>query len=99
MRRRLLGRTGVLVSEFALGAMTFGKEADEAAAHTILDTYLEAGGNLVDTADVYQQGGSEEILGRWLAVAPGCATTCSSRPSAGSRWVRTPTRRGCPGAG
>ena len=71
MRRRLLGRTGVLVSEFALGAMTFGKEADEGAAHTILDTYLEAGGNLVDTADVYQQGGSEEILGRWLAARPG----------------------------
>src|SRR5919198_840757 len=55
--------TGVLVSEFALGTMTFGKESDERAAHAILDHYVEAGGNLVDSADVYQQGVAEELLG------------------------------------
>ncbi len=71
MRKRLLGRTGVLVTEFALGTMTFGQEADEKAASQVLDVYTEAGGNLIDTADVYPpagpKGASEEIIGRWLA--------------------------------
>ena len=70
MRKRLLGRTGVLVTEFALGTMTFGQEADEQAASQVLDVYTEAGGNLIDTADVYPpagpKGASEEIIGRWL---------------------------------
>ena len=71
MRKRLLGRTGVLVSEFALGTMTFGQEADEPAANAILDHYVHSGGNLIDTADVYPpvgpRGTSEEIIGRWLS--------------------------------
>ncbi len=71
MRKRLLGRTGVLVSEFALGTMTFGQEADETAASAILDHYVQGGGNLIDTADVYPpvgpRGTSEEIIGRWLS--------------------------------
>lgn len=66
MELRPLGRTGTFVSELALGAMTFGREIDAAASATILDTYLEAGGNFVDTADVYSAGGSEEILGELL---------------------------------
>src|SRR5712691_2850837 len=70
MRKRLLGRTGVLVSEFALGTMTFGQEADEPAANALLDHYVQRGGNLIDTADVYPpvgpRGTSEEIIGRWL---------------------------------
>jgi aryl-alcohol dehydrogenase-like predicted oxidoreductase len=71
MRKRMLGRTGLLVTEFALGTMTFGQEADEHAATAILDAYVEGGGNLVDTADVYPppgpKGTSEEIIGRWLS--------------------------------
>src|SRR6202022_964963 len=74
MRKRLLGRTGVLVSEFALGTMTFGQEADEASAGALMDQYLESGGNLIDTADVYPpvgpRGASEEIIGRWLKRHP-----------------------------
>jgi aryl-alcohol dehydrogenase-like predicted oxidoreductase len=70
MRKRLLGRTGVVVSEFALGTMTFGQEADERSAFELLDHYMESDGNLVDTADVYPpagpRGASEEIIGRWL---------------------------------
>jgi len=70
MRKRLLGRTGVVVTEFALGTMTFGQEAGEQAAHAIMDAYADAGGNLIDTADVYPPAGpkgtSEEIIGRWL---------------------------------
>jgi aryl-alcohol dehydrogenase-like predicted oxidoreductase len=66
MELRTLGTTGVAVSAYALGTMTFGAEADEAASHAMLDRYLEAGGNFVDTADVYAEGASEEIIGRWL---------------------------------
>jgi aryl-alcohol dehydrogenase-like predicted oxidoreductase len=50
--------------------MTFGTEADEASSHAILDHYVAAGGNLIDTADVYSAGASEEIIGRWLAAHP-----------------------------
>jgi aryl-alcohol dehydrogenase-like predicted oxidoreductase len=61
---RPLGRSGVLVSEFCLGALTFGREADERTSAELLDVYLGHGGNLVDTADVY--GDSEVVLGRLL---------------------------------
>jgi aryl-alcohol dehydrogenase-like predicted oxidoreductase len=67
VRRRPLGSTGLLVSELCLGTMTFGAESDEAASHAMLDRYVEAGGNFIDTADVYSHGVSEEIIGRWLA--------------------------------
>ncbi len=50
--------------------MTFGTETDEAGSHEQLDVFLEAGGTLVDTADVYSAGASEEIIGRWLSARP-----------------------------
>ena len=50
--------------------MTFGVETDEAGAHEQLDRFVAAGGTLVDTADVYGQGRSEEIIGRWFASRP-----------------------------
>jgi aryl-alcohol dehydrogenase-like predicted oxidoreductase len=65
---RPLGRTGVRVSELCLGAMTFGREADEPTSQAILDRFLDAGGNFVDTADVYSDGVSEEITGRALGT-------------------------------
>ena len=55
------------VSVLGLGAMTFGAETDEAEAHRIIGRFVESGGNLIDTADVYAGGTSEEIVGRWLA--------------------------------
>src|SRR3954462_12664778 len=67
MEYRTLGRSGCAVSTLALGTMTFGAETDEAGAHAQLDRFFEAGGTLVDTADVYTHGVSEEIIGRWLA--------------------------------
>jgi aryl-alcohol dehydrogenase-like predicted oxidoreductase len=70
MHYRTLGNSGAVVSTFALGTMTFGAEADEATSHAILGDYLAAGGNLIDTADVYGKGASEEIIGRWLAAHP-----------------------------
>jgi aryl-alcohol dehydrogenase-like predicted oxidoreductase len=64
MDYRTLGHSGCAVSSLALGTMTFGVEADETVAHQQLDRFLEAGGTLVDTADVYGDGRSEEIIGR-----------------------------------
>ncbi|WP_406456288.1 aldo/keto reductase [Streptomyces sp. NBC_00876] len=66
MKQRFLGRSGLRVSELCLGAMTFGQDTDEAEAHRVLDAFAGAGGTFIDTADVYNQGVSEEILGRWL---------------------------------
>lgn len=70
MNYRYLGRSGLKVSELCLGAMTFGREADERLSHRMLDRFVEAGGNFIDTADVYSQGVSEEIVGRWLQDKP-----------------------------
>jgi aryl-alcohol dehydrogenase-like predicted oxidoreductase len=68
MDYREFGRTGTRVSELCLGTMTFGKEADESMSRKIVDEFLAAGGNFVDTANVYQQGVSEEITGRALGA-------------------------------
>ncbi len=62
-----LGNSGLVVSSYALGTMTFGKETAEADAWAILDRFVAAGGNLIDIADVYVGGESERIVGRWLA--------------------------------
>jgi aryl-alcohol dehydrogenase-like predicted oxidoreductase len=67
MDYRMLGGSGCVVSSLCLGTMTFGAETDEAGAHAQLDRFLEAGGTMVDTADVYGGGRSEEIIGRWFA--------------------------------
>ncbi len=74
MDYRTLGRSGCAVSRFALGAMSFGLEADEPEAHSQLDRFAEAGGTLIDTADVYNDGMSEEITGRWFASRPADVT-------------------------
>jgi aryl-alcohol dehydrogenase-like predicted oxidoreductase len=66
MEYRFLGRTGMLVSELCLGAMTFGRETTEELSHSMLDGFVDVGGNFVDTADVYSTGTSEKIVGRWL---------------------------------
>lgn len=70
MEYRTLGQSGCAVSGLALGTMTFGEEADEVASHAQLDVFVEAGGTLIDTADVYSDGTSEGIIGRWLAKQP-----------------------------
>jgi len=67
---RTLGRSGCAVSVLALGTMTFGVETEEAEAHRQLDRFVEASGTLVDTADTYGAGRSEEIIGRWFASRP-----------------------------
>ena len=60
---RTFGRSGLIVSPLALGTMTFGAGrwgTDEPTARALFDTYVEAGGNLIDTADVYSGGESEK---------------------------------------
>lgn len=70
MNYRLLGRSGLRVSEFSLGTMTFGEEwgwgAAKEEAKKMYDAYREAGGNFIDTANLYTQGTSERMLGELL---------------------------------
>jgi aryl-alcohol dehydrogenase-like predicted oxidoreductase len=69
MKYRTLGRTGVQVSCLCLGTLTFGREADEQSCAQMFHLSRDAGINLYDTADVYNGGRSEEILGR---LTSGC---------------------------
>jgi len=73
MQLRPLGATDLTVSKLCLGTMQFGWTAGEPAAFAVMDAFVEAGGNFVDTADVYSRwargnpgGVSEEIIGRWM---------------------------------
>ncbi|MEP0520492.1 MAG: aldo/keto reductase [Hyphomicrobiales bacterium] len=66
-----LARGGPIVSRFALGAMTFGAETDETEAFKQLDLFVDHGGTFIDTADVYSNGLSEEIIGRWAHLRGG----------------------------
>ena len=73
MNYRRLGNSGLKVAPISLGTMQFGWTADEGAAFQVMDAYYEAGGNFIDTADVYSAwvkgnpgGVSESIIGRWM---------------------------------
>jgi aryl-alcohol dehydrogenase-like predicted oxidoreductase len=74
MDRQKLGRTGFDVAPLALGGNVFGWTADEATSFRVLDAFVDAGGNLIDTADSYSRwapghvgGESETMIGRWIA--------------------------------
>jgi aryl-alcohol dehydrogenase-like predicted oxidoreductase len=67
MEYRSLGRSGLKIAPLAIGTLNFGNPTDESEAHAILDRALAAGINLIDTADSYNDGESERIIGRWLA--------------------------------
>lgn len=74
MNYRKMGRTGLQVSELCLGTMQFGWTADEPTSFAVMDAFFEAGGNFIDTADIYTNwagdasygGKSEEVIGRWV---------------------------------
>ena len=75
MLMRRLGRTGLKVAALCLGGNTFGWTTDQPASEAVLDAYCEAGGNVIDTADVYSRwapgnrgGESEEALGTWMTA-------------------------------
>ncbi len=90
-----LGRSGLRVSPFALGAMTFGEDPGGAGcsveeSEKILATYLDRGGNFIDTANFYTNGHSEKILGDFFAARPAKAPSCpSSAPSDWTTWRAT----------
>jgi aryl-alcohol dehydrogenase-like predicted oxidoreductase len=67
VEQRALGRSGLVVSRLGLGTMTWGRDTDEDEAAMQLTAFVDAGGTLVDTADVYADGESERTLGRLLA--------------------------------
>ncbi|MFD2795890.1 aldo/keto reductase [Promicromonospora vindobonensis] len=95
MRYKLLGRTGLRVSELCLGTMTFGEAwgwgTDARESARILDRFAEAGGNFVDTANIYTGGESEHILGdlvrsdreRWVLATKYALSTDPHDPNAG----------------
>ena len=68
----LLGSSGLRVSQLCLGAMTFGSDepwcADKAESRAMFDAFVEAGGNFIDTADIYTQGESEKLVGEFIAA-------------------------------
>jgi len=73
MEQTGLGKTGLTVSKLCLGSMQFGWTADEAASFAVLDAYTAAGGNFIDTADIYSNwvagnggGEAESVIGRWM---------------------------------
>jgi aryl-alcohol dehydrogenase-like predicted oxidoreductase len=70
MKYRKLGDTGTVVSSLGLGTMYFGDETPEHDAFAILDAFVEGGGRLVDTSNVYVGGVAEQIVGRWIASRP-----------------------------
>jgi aryl-alcohol dehydrogenase-like predicted oxidoreductase len=75
MLMRRLGRTGLKVSALCLGGNTFGWTTDQKASEAVLDAYVDAGGNFIDTADIYSRwapgnkgGESEAALGQWMSA-------------------------------
>lgn len=66
MEYKFLGKTGIKVSRLCLGTMTFGRETDRDESFKILNKFKDSGGNFIDTANVYSDGMSEEIIGEWL---------------------------------
>ncbi len=100
MEYRLLGRSGLKISTITMGTMTIGGGGKFAQvgnvgldeARRYVDMCLDAGVNLIDTADIYSTGGSEEIIGDILGLS--ARTACSSPPRRASTWDRARTMAG-----
>ena len=100
MKRRRLGRTGLVVSEICLGTMTFGNQADERAGHAIMTRAYDAGVDFLDIAEVYPvppdfkyAGRSEEIVGRWMADKRRDALFIATKVAGpGGGWFLAPVR-------
>ena len=87
MTTRTIGRSGIAVSPLCFGGNVFGWTVDEATSFRILDAFVDAGFNFVDTADVYsrwvpghQGGESETILGKWFVRSGKRTAWCSPQP-------------------
>ncbi len=94
MEYRKMGRTGLFVSEFCLGTMQFGWTADEQTSYEVMDAFVDAGGNFLDTADIYTSwagdasygGKTEEIMGRWMKVRGNRQKVVLATKVRGSMW-------------
>jgi aryl-alcohol dehydrogenase-like predicted oxidoreductase len=94
MNYRRLGRTGLKVSELCLGTMQWGWTADVNTSFDVMDTFVEAGGNFIDTADVYSRwvdgnegGVSEEIIGRWMKARTNRDAVVLATKVRGQTWL------------
>ena len=95
MNYRKLGRTGLKVSERCLGTMKWGWTADARTAADVMDAFVEAGGNFIDTADVYSfwaddnpGGVSEQIIGRWMKAGNNRRDVVLSTKVRGQTWLQ-----------
>ncbi len=93
MNYRRLGRTGLKVSVLCLGTMQWGWTANEEASFTVMDAFMEAGGNFLDTADVYSRwvegnpgGVSEQIIGRWMKARGNRQAVVVATKARGRMW-------------
>ena len=93
MNYRRLGRTGLKVATICLGTMQWGWTADEQAAAQVMDAYMEAGGNFIDTADIYSSwakdnpgGVAEQVIGRWMADRGNRDTVVLATKARGRMW-------------
>ncbi len=102
MKKRRLGRTGLMVSEIGLGTMTFGSMADEAASLAIIDKAFDRGVDFLDVAEIYPvppdpnyAGRSEQICGKWLSGRPRDSVILATKVAGpGGGWFQTPVRSG-----
>ena len=102
MKRRALGRSGLVVSEIGLGTMTFGGMAEESESLAILERAFDAGVDFIDVAETYPvppdpktAGRSEEICGKWLQSKPRDAIVLATKVAGpGGGWFQTPVRSG-----
>ena len=102
MKSKRLGGSGISVSDICMGTMTFGNQADEAAAHRILDMSFDAGINFLDTAENYPvppkeewAGRTEEIVGRWMKTKRRDAIIMATKVSGPSHgWIKSSQRAG-----
>jgi aryl-alcohol dehydrogenase-like predicted oxidoreductase len=85
MQYRSLGRSGIQVSPLCLGTMMFGNQTDETTARQITDRAFEQGINFIDTANVYNDGKSEEVVGRLIAGNRDCRGGGRKPEAAGNR--------------
>lgn len=100
MKRRRLGRSGLVVSEICLGTMTFGNQADEKTSLAIMDRAYEAGVDFFDVAEIYPVppdrryvGRSEELVGKWLKAKPRDALFIATKVAGpGGGWFLSPVR-------
>ena len=93
MEYRKLGRTGLKVSELCLDTMQFGWSADEATSFAVMDAFVGAGGNFIDTADIYSRwadgnpgGVAEQIIGRWMKARGNRGAIVLATKARGRMW-------------